>query len=370
MKSQKFCDYRKPTVQNRTKKKHTKLKRSKSISITTASTDGTMVQHKIVVADIGGTNARFQAWSIDFECGDALDFEKIYQTRDYPQFTDVFEQFVKDSEITFFDAACFAVAGPVSENRCKMTNLGWDVCADTLLKYVFVDKISIINDFVANGYGVLELDQKDLFTLNQTPVRMNGPIAILGPGTGLGEALLFPGNDNNTYTIYPTEGSHADFAPRGDTQRALLAYMENLHGSCEIEQVCCGYGLVNIYNFLCYSQKVENVDGITPEQITKNALAGSCPLSLEAVDIFLSILGAEAANLGLKSLAEGGIYITGGIIPRLLPLLDRGFLLEAYLSRGSRFHNLRSSFPLWVVTTENLGLSGALVCGKRFLVSK
>lgn len=186
MKSQKFCDYRKPTVQNRTKKKHTKLKRSKSISITTASTDETMVQHKIVVADIGGTNARFQAWSIDFECGDALDFEKIYQTRDYPQFTDVFEQFVKDSEITFFDAACFAVAGPVSENRCKMTNLGWDVCADTLLKYVFVDKISIINDFVANGYGVLELDQKDLFTLNQTPVRMNGPIAILGPGTGLG----------------------------------------------------------------------------------------------------------------------------------------------------------------------------------------
>lgn len=225
MKSQKFCDYRKPTVQNRTKKKHTKLKRSKSISITTASTDETMVQHKIVVADIGGTNARFQAWSIDFECGDALDFEKIYQTRDYPQFTDVFEQFVKDSEITFFDAACFAVAGPVSENRCKMTNLGWDVCADTLLKYVFVDKISIINDFVANGYGVLELDKKDLFTLNQTPVRMNGPIAILGPGTGLGEALLFPGNDNNTYTIYPTEGSHADFAPRGDTQRAVRKFI-------------------------------------------------------------------------------------------------------------------------------------------------
>jgi glucokinase len=361
MKSQKFCDCNKTSVQNRTKKKRSRLERSKFTLTIRAITDGAMVQHKIVVADIGGTNARFQAWSIHLDHSDALDFEKIYQTKDYPQFTDVFQQFVKDSGVKFFDAGCFAVAGPVSENRCKMTNLGWDICADSLLEYVKADKISIINDFVANGYGVLELDQKDLFTLNETPVRVNGPIAVLGPGTGLGEALLFPGNDSNAYTIYPTEGSHADFAPRGGTQRALLEYMENLHGSCEVEQVCCGYGLVNIYNFLCSSQKTENVGDLTPEQITKNALAGSCPLSLEAVDIFLSILGAEAANLGLKSLATGGIYITGGIIPRLLPLLNRGYLLEAYLSRGSRFHDLRSSFPLWVVTTENLGLSGALV---------
>lgn len=277
-----------------------------------------------------------------------------------------------DAKIEFFESACFAVAGPVSENRCKMTNLGWDISAESVKKYVLDDKVSIINDFVANGYGILELEEKDIITLNYVPksTRLNGPIAVIGPGTGLGEALLFCDNGGKTHAVYPTEGSHADFAPRGETQRALLAHMEKSNGFCEIEQVCCGYGLVNIYNFLYCSQKNERAPNITPEEITKNALKDSCPICVESVDIFLSILGAEAANIGLKSLATGGIYITGGIVPRLLPLMKKGCLVEAFLSKGSRFHKLRSSFPLHIVTSGSLGLNGALVCCKRLLEKK
>lgn len=196
----------------------------------------------VLVGDIGGTNARLQVWAVTSEDESELVFEKIYPTKDFPTFASVLQELESETEGVEISTACFAVAGPVVDQVCNMTNLGWIIDKAALEKQ-FGYRVGVLNDFEAVGYGVRFVDPSKVLVLNEYPATPKAPIAVLGPGTGLGEAQLFWDESQDTYRVYPSEGSHADFAPRGWKQRALAQFVESELGFCEVESVGCGAGL-------------------------------------------------------------------------------------------------------------------------------
>ena len=220
------------------------------------------------------------------------------------------------------------------------------------------------------GYGILDLPASQVLTLHSAPPVPHAPMVVLGPGTGLGQALLTWDAGAGHYTVHPTEGAHADFAPVGDLQRRLAAHMEATLGECEVEMVCCGVGIVRIYDFLRLEVMKETAApaGLTPAEVTTRALSESCPVAVEAMNLFLAILGAEAANLGLKALARGGVFIAGGIPGKIMPLFTTTqYLQTGYLRPSCRFAGVRASMPLHVVRLPDPGLRGALLAAMRSL---
>ena len=351
--------------------------RSKAVShkkrniLVRASGDASTTPTMFFAGDIGGTNARLQVWTVGTDGTSTLTFEKTYGTSDHPTFESCVSDLYKDSGIdkSHVSSACFAVAGPVADDRCAMTNIDWVVDGPALSKMFDIDAVKVINDFAAVGYGVLDLKKEEIVTLNEGTARdAKGPVTVLGPGTGLGEAMLFWNNETSEYDVVPSEGSHADFAPRGDTQRALQKYCETTLGECEIEQVCCGSGIVRIYEFLkTYREGAGDKPELDPAGVTTAALDSTCEVAKEAVDIFLEILGAEAANLALKCLATGGVYVGGGIPPRLLSEIEKGGMLDAYLHKACRYTDVRKGFPLHIILNDKIGLAGAKVFALRQL---
>ena len=349
----------------------------------------------ILVADIGGTNCRFQVWDVDdnLRVGSLCE-ERVLPTSEYARFDQALEYFLKTigalgeekddasaSSILAPRTAAFAVAGPVKKadgalggGRCEMTNLGWIVDAEEVQnKFGIISEV--LNDFEAIGYGVPVLDKsKDVLVLNDVGAESKGPIAVLGPGTGLGQCQLFWDKGSDSYIVHPSEGSHSTFAPRGWKQRALQAAVEAERGHCSVERVACGSGLVRIYEFLRKDQKVnspptagkngslheEGSKGPTPAAVSQAALDGSDPIAQEALDIFLAIVGAEAGHMALRSLSTGGVYIAGGIFPKVIDRVKAGGVLEAFLWKESRFHEkVLKHTPLFVVLQEKVGLLGS-----------
>lgn len=326
-------------------------------------------QIDVLIADIGGTNCRFQVWQLDTHFRPSrMVLEQFYATKDYPRFQDALAELLK-LDILSGDArpkaAAFAVAGPVKNRRCTMTNLGWTIDAAEV-ESEFGIRSTVLNDFEAVGYGVPVLTENDLLVLHDVPAEDKGPKVVLGPGTGLGEAMLFWDDSTNGYRVHPSEGAHATFAPRGWKQRALQAHVEQERGHCSVERVACGDGLVRIYNFLRSDEpsqypkdRMDRSKQVAPADVTTAALDRSDPVAVEALDMFLSIVGAEAGHMALRSLASGGVYICGGIFPKVLERVKAGGVLEAFLWRASRFHDkVLKDIPLYVVTEEKIGLLG------------
>jgi len=321
----------------------------------------------VLVADIGGTNCRFQLWELDAYLRPAvMSLEQILPTSSYERFDQALEAFLATEAARSSppQAAAFACAGPVRKQRCEFTNLGWVVDADEVAKN-FNLRSKVLNDFEAVGYGVPALSQHDILVLNDVPAVEKGPKAVLGPGTGLGEAQLFWDDSIKNYKVYASEGSHATFAPRGWKQRALQARVEAERGHCSVERVACGSGLVRIYDFL-FSDEVSNRPGVnklpdpTPADVAIAAMSGNDPVASEALDILLAIVGAEASHMALRSLSSGGVYIAGGILPKVVDRVKQGGVLEAFLWKASRFHDkVLKHIPLYVVLEERVGLIGS-----------
>ncbi|BDA42706.1 Glucokinase [Coccomyxa sp. Obi] len=362
----------------------------------------------VLIADIGGTNCRFELWKIDMSGGRAHQelYHQIFPCKDFPTFPEALAEVARQEvfQANLPKAAAFACAGPVANNKCEMTNLSWVIDGDYLSEAHGI-RVAVLNDFEANGYGVTALQPDHLVCLNEVPevekVRapqemlvkssgrqtlhipsvqeklsihcmpvQQGPKAVLGPGTGLGEAQLFWDEVQGGYKVWPSEGSHAIFAPRGWKQRALQVFVEKELGACEVEHVACGSGLERIYRFLQSDEscnrphlgmdkcKARNEPHDAPA-ITKAALEGSDDLAVEAVDMFLAIIGAEAGYMGLRALATGGVYICGGITHKLIEKIrDRRCLVDSFLHQESRFHKLLRTFPLYAVVYERTGLLG------------
>ncbi|CAD7703316.1 unnamed protein product [Ostreobium quekettii] len=327
----------------------------------------------VLVGDIGGTNARLSVASIGADQEVSTVYEKWYATKDYPTFLDVLDAAASEQSVQAASpsVACFAVAGPVQNGRGQMTNLNWTIDGQEIeRKYGW--RVAVMNDFEAQGYGVLELQDSDLHVVNEGCTVQGAPKIVIGPGTGLGQAQLMWDDGLHDYRVWPSEGSHADFAPRGSIQVHLRNWVVDGLGFCEVEHVACGSGIERIYAFLTNPDSF-TAGGKFPKKardISREALDGSDPDAVAAVDLMLSIVGAEAGHMALRSLARGGVYIAGGITPKLLDRVKTGVMQEAFLHKGSRFHNLLKDITVSVVMQQDVGLLGARRFAIRLLNSQ
>jgi glucokinase len=272
---------------------------------------------------------------------------------------------------------CFAVAGPVIEGQARLTNLPWGLSETSLANNLGFKKVALLNDLKAVAYAVPHLQAQDIHTINPGRKKFQGAMAVIAPGTGLGEAfLVWNGAD---YIACSSEGGHADFSPVNDTQAELWRYLQKKFGHVSYERVCSGSGLPNIYAFLRDRGYAPEPVGFAaelaaaPDQTPLIVQAGlhepaENPLSAATLHIFIDILGAEAGNLALKVLATGGVFLGGGIPKRILPRLEDGRFMEAFRYKG-RFTDLVSEIPVHVITSQAALLGAAFFGFEHFKLS-
>jgi glucokinase len=260
-------------------------------------------------------------------------------------------------------AACLGVAGPVIDQTARLTNVPWSVEAAALADTLEGAHVRLINDLAALGYAVPVLDASELAVLQEGEIRQTGNAALIAAGTGLGEALMH--NLDGRFAPSPSEGGHADFAARTPREIELLEYLLDAYGRAEYEHVLSGPGLVNLYRFThpdgCSAIEPDVDVRELPQMVTTSALAGRCPKCIEALNLFVAIFGAEAGNLALRSVATAGIYIGGGIAPKILPALTSGLFLEAFRAKPP-LTDLLARIPVSVILNTDAGLVGASVC--------
>jgi glucokinase len=320
----------------------------------------------VIAGDIGGTNSRLAI----IGRGKIL-FERHYASRDFGSFQDVLKVFLKDAPEPVPLRACIAAAGIVKDNCIEATNIPWVINGNELKKNFELETVRLINDFEAAAWGITALDKDQLIQIGEGRPVPDGPKAILGAGTGLGQAILAPCTAEG-YRVLPTEGGHSDFAPRNEKQILLLKYLLKKFSHVSVERVLSGPGLVRIYDFLLKEQNsekgifIEKTEEETdkPAQITHQAIKERNDLCLQTVRLFCSIYGAEAGNLALKCLATGGVYVAGGIALNILPILNEGGFRQAFEEKG-RMKKVLKHIPTYIVKSTQLGILGAaLVAGK------
>ncbi len=322
----------------------------------------------VLTGDIGGTNSRLAL----YEAGKPL-FERVYPSADHPSLDVVAEKFLEEARRVVGpeakpQRACFAVAGPVENDTCRTTNLPWFIDARKLEQWLHVPKVMLVNDFQAAALGVTLLGDDHLVSLGGGVRNPQGPIAVLGAGTGLGEGFLFWSQGDARYQVVASEGGHVDFTPRTGLESGLLHYLAGRYGRVSYERVLSGPGIADVFGFLMAEPACRPL--VTDETraalvtddpaavVSRQALAGKDPVCVVAMNLFSSILGGLAGNLALTVLATGGVFIAGGIAPKILPILGTGTFREAFEAKG-RFQPLVARIPAFVVTHKDLGLLGA-----------
>jgi glucokinase len=319
----------------------------------------------ILAGDIGGTNARlayFQPQNGHL----SLVSERVFPSREHTEFGEIVSQFLDDSG-TRPEVACFGIAGPVRNGRVETSNLPWVIEQSRLAKQIHLPATWLINDLEASAWGIATLGAGDLVALNSVSGPVIGNQAVIAPGTGLGEAGLFW--DGNRHHVFASEGGHTDFGPQDELQIELLRFLEKRFGHVSYERILSGPGLVNVYEFLQHNGSSAESPGATIDlkngdpaaAISKAALDGSSKLAEKALDLWLSVYGAEASNLALKVMATGGLFLAGGISPKILPKLTGPLFMRSFLDKG-RLRPLVEVIPVQVVTNDKAGLLGAARC--------
>lgn len=316
----------------------------------------------VLAGDVGGTHARLALMQAHGEHLSILS-EKIYPSHDYSRLEDIVADFLKQNS-TKAELVGIGVAGPVRDGKCVATNLPWVVDSVPLAAACGLPRVELLNDLEANAYGIATLASTDFSTLQKGIPNAKGNAAVISAGTGLGEAGMY--FDGAVLRPFAGEGGHASFAPEGEVQAELFKYLMRKFGHVSCERVLSGPGLVNIYEFLRDTGRgsenhavVEQMRTGDPAAAISNAALGDkCQLCDEAVEIFIQIYAAEAGNLALKMLATAGVYIGGGIAPKILSELQRPIFLEAFLSKG-RMKPLLEAIPVLVILNENTALRGA-----------
>jgi len=325
----------------------------------------------ILAGDIGGTKTILALFE---ESDGALTLVRdgTFSSRDYGSLEEILSRFLKDERELALRAGCFGVAGAVIDGRCKTTNLPWQLDEQRLAGAIRAPRAKLLNDLEAAAYGMLHLrpDELSLLSAGAKPKR-KGNVAVIAAGTGLGEAMLFW--DGSQYYPVASEGGHADFAPRTDQEIELLRYLRTKFGGhVSYERVLSGPGFFNLYTFLRDSgyapeptwlkEKLGNGD--PSATITQVGLAGDDPLCSATLDLFAAIYGAEAGNLALKCLAVGGVYVGGGIAPKIIDKLKDGAFFRAFTDKG-RFSSLMESIEVSVALNPRAPLIGAAHFARR-----
>ncbi len=323
----------------------------------------------LLAGDIGATKTSLAIYSPEFGARRPLS-EATFPSGSYPNLQTLVREFLDQVDVPV-ERATFGVAGPVVGGQARVTNLSWVMDEEELKAALNLSSVRLLNDLQAIAYGVPFLETQDLHTLSAGQPTAGGAIAVIAPGTGLGEAFLTW--DGSRYQAHATEGGHADFAPTDEVQMGLLRYLLERLDHVSYERVCSGMGLPNIYAYLKHTgyaeeptwlaQELEAVDDPTPV-IVNTALARDteCELCVATLDIFVSILGAEAGNLALKVLATGGVYVGGGIPPRILSVLETGRFIQSFRAKG-RFADLMAGLPVHVILNPTVALLGAACHG-------
>ncbi len=319
----------------------------------------------ILAGDIGGTNARlayFQPQNGHLR----LVSERVFPSREHSELGEIVSKFLDDSG-TRPEMACFGIAGPVHNGRVETSNLPWVVEQSRLAKQIHLPATLLINDLEASAWGIGALTDEDLVPLNRVSGPAVGNQGVIAPGTGLGEAGLFW--DGSRHRVFACEGGHTDFGPQGDLQIELVRYLQARFGHVSYERILSGPGLVNVYEFLrdsgCGQESAEFAKamktGDPAAVISGAALDGTQTLAAKALDTWISVYGAEAGNLALKVMATGGMFLAGGISPKILAKLKGPLFMQSFLEKG-RLRPLLKAIPVHVVTNEKTCLLGAARC--------
>jgi glucokinase len=320
----------------------------------------------ILAGDVGGTNTRLGLFAVERDRL-VLRKEGDFSNRGRAHLGEILEAFLKSHALKA-EVACLGVAGPVKNARVETTNLPWIVDAHELAQRLGIKRVWLLNDLEANAYGIGALSPSDLVQLNQGTGDLQGNQAVISAGTGLGEAGLCW--DGKAHIPFGTEGGHTDFAPTDDLQMDLLRHLRKKYGHVSSERVLSGPGLVEIYTFLRdvahvgepSSALALELEGSDPAAaVSKAGLTGSCPVAVKALDLFVEVYGSAAGNLGLKMLAIGGVYLGGGIAPKIIEKLRGPRFMESFVDKG-RMRRLLASMPVSVIMNEKTALLGAAHC--------
>jgi glucokinase len=329
----------------------------------------------LLAGDIGGTKANLAIFSS--ETGWRVPYaEATFPSANYSSLETLVHEFLAQHDFAI-DRASFGVAGPVVAGRANITNLSWMMEVTQLQQELHIPSVRLLNDLDAIAHAVPYLKSQDLHTLNKGQAVSGGAIAVIAPGTGLGEAFLTW--DGSRYQAHTSEGGHADFAPANSLQVELLRYLMTRFPHVSFERVCSGKGLPNIYDYLKDSGYAEEPQWLAEQLATtrdrspiivNNALdkENACKLCVATLNTFVSILAAEAGNLALKVLATGGLYVGGGIPPRILYYLESERFMKAFTHKG-RFTQILAQMPVHVILNPKVALLGAAIHGFEKQVS-
>jgi len=316
----------------------------------------------ILAGDIGGTNARLSCYR-QVNGHFVAVHEDVFASRQYRSLDEIVVKFVSDSGVQP-DSASFGIAGPVRHGRVETSNLPWVVESSRLAEELQLPSVNLINDLEAQAWGIQCLEDSDTVPLNHVKEAPVGNQAVVAAGTGLGEAGLFW--DGRQYQVFACEGGHCDFAPRNELEIELLRYLLTRFGHVSYERIVSGPGLVNVYLFLKDTHRGEEPKWLHDEittgdpgaAISRAASCGKSALAEQALDLWISIYGAEAGNMALKILATGGVFLAGGIAPKILSRLSGPLFMQAFLGKG-RMQALLEGIPVRVITNPKTGLLGA-----------
>ena len=293
----------------------------------------------ILAGDVGGTKTALALFD-DERGAFQLAREDVLPSREFPSLEAAVRRFLGESFVGPIRAACFGVAGPVVDGRVTTTNLPWHLEDRALEAAMGADHVKLVNDLEAAGHGMLSLAPADFATLQPGDARPGGHRVLISAGTGLGEAILVW--DGQRHTVVASEGGHGDFAPRDEREMRFLRFLSRELDHVSYERVLSGPGLHNTYRFLREDGGVREPSWLTEKLahgdpaavISEAGLSGRDPVCAEALDLFCSIFGAEAGNLALKAFALGGVYVAGGIAPRIRPKLEDGRFVSAFRAKG------------------------------------
>jgi glucokinase len=323
-----------------------------------------MAHRNLVLAgDIGGTKTNLALFSVR---GDKLraESERNFPSKRYSGLIPVVQEFLAGGNHAI-DAACFGIAGPVVDGKVKTPNLPWMLDTVELRHALKLDAVTLLNDLEAGAHGIFTLENDEFYTLNEGTMRHAGNKALIAAGTGLGQAILY--DDGHHFHPLASEGGHADYAPRKELEIELLRYLLARFGHVSYERVVSGPGLLNIYRFLKEGRGLEEPPWLTERLaaaddpsavISQTALAKEAEICVEALNLFVSVYGAEAGNLALRAKAVRGLYVGGGIAPKILDKLKDGTFMKAFLDKG-RYRDLLAATPVQVILNPQAALRGA-----------
>jgi glucokinase len=317
----------------------------------------------VLAGDIGGTKTNLALFSVH---GEKLHSESLrtFASKRYSGLVPVLQEFLAADQ-NKIDSACFGIAGPVVDGTVKTPNLPWMIDTVELRRALKLDAVSLLNDLEAGAYGLFTLDNDEFCTLNEGTMRQSGNKALIAAGTGLGQAILH--DDGRHFHPLASEGGHADFAPRDELEIELLRYLLSRFGHVSYERVLSGPGLFNVYRFFKERRGLEEPKSLAEQfavaddpsaVISRAALAKEAEICVKSLELFVSIYGAEAGNLALRAKSVRGLYIGGGIAPKILAKLKDGTFMRAFVDKG-RYTDLLAAIPVQVVLNDQAALRGA-----------